>query len=221
MVHAVAVKCPNCNAGISPETSRCEYCGAYILVQNDISTLRDRCNCTGCGESIGVGSLVCANCGIILAQSQNDIESLREIKKRLVFLQQKVKVQFSNMAKQRIGEDEYILFYEHAGFTENIVTNIRFFSYAPPGPNPELLKDVPFEQIVEIGPITALPDWVNELSLRRIGKILYEAKLMTFDGPVTTMVSNTADFHKALNSALMDHIHKRKNINAILCSLKL
>jgi hypothetical protein len=202
--------------------TRCEYCGAYISFQDNIPTIHSKFNCSNCGTALGKGSLICINCGQLLTQNQNEIESLKGIQRRLLFLQQKIRNQLSPIVAQNLFSEEYFLFYEQlASKTELAVTDKRLLSYFPPGPNPERLTIIPYENIVEIGPITSFPQWVNELSLARIGTILYKINLTTFDGSEVVMVSDASGFHKAIKSAFENYLHKRKNVNAILCSLKL
>lgn len=220
MTQIVPLKCPNCNANISFETTRCEYCGAFVCFQDKLPTLRDKEKCSACGTTVGEGSMVCANCGRILAKNQDEIESLKQIQKRLIFLQQKIREQFSNTLKEKISEDEYILFYEHPGLTERVVTDKRYFCYTPSGVNPESLENIPYEQIVAIGPIQQLPYYLNELAMSRIGTVLHQVSLTTFEKTESVLVSDVVGFYKAINDAFEGFIHKRRNIRAIICSLK-
>jgi len=216
-MEARVLKCPNCGAPTSPYTTRCEYCGAYIYFKNDTFTLRNLVKCHTCGASVGEGSLICVGCGTILATSPTDIESLKEIQKRIAFIQKNLKEKLPGPLRQRLNEDEYIYFIELTKYVDTIVTDRRVLRLKRESKgNPvDKLEDIPYSEIVSVGNVepVPLPPFL-EMGWKFVD-------LVTFGGPLKfVIVRNGEEFQRAVQVALDNHVHKRKDINAIIYSTR-
>ena len=216
-MEARVLKCPNCGALMSTHTTRCEYCGAYIYFQNDTFALHNLIKCHTCGASVGEGSLLCVGCGTILATSPTDIESLKEIQKRITFIQKNLKEKLPSLMREKLNEDEYIYFIELAKYVDTIVTDRRImrFTRESKGNPVDKLEDIPYSEVVSVGNVETVPlPPFSEMGWKFVD-------LVTFSGSLKfVIVSNGAEFQRAVQVALDNHVHKRKDINAIIHSVR-
>ena len=126
------LKCPSCSAPISLGTMKCQYCGAYLIVQNNALALKSLSACPKCGAMVGEGSFFCNNCEELLAKSSEDLNFLRSTLKKVKLLQDKWRkligqIDATQHTKilEKLERDEFIYFF----IAEKIVPNVNVFAF--------------------------------------------------------------------------------------------
>jgi len=208
----VPIKCPNCGAMVSRETMKCQYCGASLILAEDGSSLlsRKRVICPKCGSAMADGSWFCTACGEILTK---DVDHLKQIQRKMRFQQESLKNDLPEIY-DKIEPDEFIYFsFRFKGLLANkyfVVSDKKLIKYELHGQ----YWDAPWSEIVGIeGPrFESYGSWGYKNSL----------VVQTFSGPVTFDFgeSNCLQFHRVTLQALNDYTLQRKDIRALICSLK-
>ncbi|MGD0160770.1 MAG: hypothetical protein ABSB89_10810 [Candidatus Bathyarchaeia archaeon] len=156
------------------------------------------------------GSWFCTACGEIVTK---DVEHLKQIQRKMRFQQESLKNELSEI-DDKIEPDEFIYFsFRFKGLLANkyfVVTDKKLIKYELYGQYWEAL----WSEVVGIeGP-----------RFESYGSFGYKNSLVvqTFNGPVTFDFgeSNCSQFLWATRKALDDYTIQRKDIRAVICSLK-
>jgi len=221
-----AIKCPNCNAPISSQSKRCQYCGTQLSFRNNILTLEKECICPDCGESIGSGSYFCIFCGKLLTRKPRELSILRIEQKRIQHLHNQ-RLSLIPEAVRRMLEAREFVFYVVEGREGSkrgkkklfIVTERRIIVYFPGKAQgffsrrqePEL-REIKYDEILEVLIPSDVPEL--DLSLAAIECFKEEDKLLIF---FPLYSSEPKRFSEAVDTAFNNFRLQRKDINAILC----
>jgi ribosomal protein S27AE len=209
----VPLKCPNCGAMVSRETMKCQYCGASLILTEDGSTLlsRKRIVCPKCGSTMAEGSWFCRVCGEIITK---DVNHLKQIQKKIRFQQESSRNDIPEIC-DKIEPDEFICFlFRYKGLLANkyfVATDKKLIKYELFGQ----YWEAPWSEVVSIGN----PEFESFPSL---GTHRNSFKVQTFNETVTFDFGENScwQFHTAVHQALNDYTLQKKDIRALICSLK-
>lgn len=208
----IPLKCPNCGAMIPRETMKCQYCGASVILAQDGSTLvpRKQNVCPKCGNSIADGSWFCVMCGEVITK---EVNHLKQIQKKLRFQQESLRKDMQEI-RDKIEPDEFIYFlFQHKGFLANkyfVVTDRRLIKYELYGQ----CWEAPLSEVVSIG--NPKFESYGSMGYRNTFTLQTFGETVTFDFGE----GNCWQFHTAVHQALNDYTLQKKDIRAVICSLK-
>jgi predicted nucleic acid-binding Zn ribbon protein len=211
------LKCPNCGALIPRESLNCEYCGAILSLTPDKTTLlpQKTNNCPKCANPVASGAWFCAKCGEVLTK---DVEHLKQIQKKVLFVQEDIKRKYPETSSL-LEPNEFIYFLFHnKGLLTNkyyVATDKRLlvFNVRKKESGQALLSE-----IVTIGK----PYFTGSAPFTHWFKVQSFKETFALDfGHDRASLSNTLQFHRALQKALDDYTLQKRDIRAILCSLKI
>jgi len=163
-------KCVNCGSQIERNLMRspivCRYCGAELLLSRDRSSFRlcSESTCSKCGAINEKSSWFCLACNAVLT---NDIEMLREQKKKVLLEQERVLKLYvppSLRGKFSVGEFMYYILRPNMGKDDfYAVTDKKIVLYRAkdtsfsPFSEGVLMRDIyeefPLSEVVSVGPI--------------------------------------------------------------------
>ena len=203
----LALKCPNCGAIISRNNLKCQYCGAELIIAQDGLTFipRKQQNCPKCSTPQADGAWFCLNCGEILAK---DIEHVKNLQKKIQFTQEDIRAKLAQFSdKIEPNEFFYHLLY-HNGFFSN-----KYYAVS----DKKLIKfdynnywQAPLSEIVGVGS----PQHDGYNSTLTIQTFKETVKLDFGD-------SMDYDFYNALYRALDNYTLQKKDIYALIYSLRI
>lgn len=223
----VALKCPNCGALIPRETLNCEYCGASLSLTPDKTALvpQTTSNCPKCANPVTSGAWFCPECGEVLIK---DVQHLREIQRKFAFTQENLRktVLISNkhlktlLLGDKLEETEFVYYLFH---NKGIFTNKYYFvtdkKLASVDAHKNLYWQAAMSEIITVGkpyfvgtraPFT---HWLKVQSFK---------ETFAFDfGSSRTSQASAWNFYRALNKAMSDYTLQKRDIRAILWSLKI
>ena len=175
---------------------------------------RNRNACPKCGSQIAEGIWFCPNCGEVTTKDVKCIEHLKQIQKKFVFQQEDIKSKMTELS-DKIEPDEflYYLLYHH-GILSNkyyAITDKKLIKY-----DYKEYWQAPLSDIVSIG------DPIFNAGDQMFNPPSVTLKVQTFTETVTLDFGDSMnyDFYNALKNALDDYTFQRKDIKAIVCSLK-
>jgi len=207
------LKCPNCSAPIPPGTLKCQYCGSYLVVQNNALSLQSMTTCPECQAPIGGGSFICINCGKLLTNDSKELNIAKTMQKRIRFLQNRWINLLFQVVRERLEPEEYIFHVSGAkgGFLrgkdrQNVVTNKRIIRY-----HGGKFYVIQYDNIVTIS--DPIADFVGDMAF-------YTVVVTTYQGDVSFLFSDlsTADGFSRTSSLAHDNLtFKKKDIMAFLC----
>lgn len=203
----IPLKCPNCGAMVPRETMKCQYCGADLILAQDGSTLLPRKQnvCPKCGNSMANGSWFCVMCGEVITK---DVNHLKQIQKKLRFQQESLKKDMPEILdKIEPNEFIYFLFY-YKGFLANkyfIITDKKLMKFELYGQ----YWEAPLSEIVSIGN-PEFDGYRNKFTVQTFNETV----------PFDFGENSCWDFHRAVHQALNDYNLQKKDIRALICSLK-
>ena len=138
-----ALKCPSCGAPLkSKDVSKCEYCGANLILKSNTLTLKNTIMCPKCGAIVGEGSFFCNNCEELLATSSEDLSFLRSTLKKTKLLQDKWRKLIGQIdaaqhtkISEKLERDEFVYYFIVSEIVSNVlvfwvVTNKRVSRYS-------------------------------------------------------------------------------------------
>jgi len=186
---------------------KCQYCGASLILAEDGSTLlsRKRIVCPKCGNSMADGSWFCVVCGEILTKN---INHLKQIQKKIRFQQESLK---NNMPEicDKIEPDEFIYFlFRYKGLLANkyfVATDKKLIKYELYGQ----YWEAPWSEVVSIGN-PEFDGYRNKFTVQTFNETV----------PFDFGENRCWDFHRAVHQALNDYNLQKKDIRALICSLK-
>lgn len=207
----VELRCPNCGAMVSRQTMKCQYCGASLILAEDGSAVyRKRIVCPKCGNPVAEGSWFCIVCGEIITK---DVSRLKQMQKKIRFQQEKLKEDMPEI-RDKIEPDEFIYFlFYYKGILSNkyfVVTDKKLMKYELHGQ----YWEAPWSEVVSIGN----PEFESYGSWGYKNKF----EVQTFKETVSFDFgeSSCAQFHANVHRALNDYNLQRRDIRALICSLK-
>ena len=180
-----ALKCPNCGAPVQRETTKCEYCGAILVLTNGALALKNVMACPKCGAIVGEGSFFCNNCEELLTTSSEDLSFLRSTLKKVKLLQGKwrnlidqIDAKFDKTKiLENLEHDEFIYFFIGSEIVSNVwvfwvVTNKRVSRYSDGKVFDDV--DIPHEDIAFV---------IEPIHITLVnGTFSYEVNISTFQG---------------------------------------
>lgn len=209
----IPLKCPNCGAMVPREATKCQYCGASLILAEDGSSLlsRKRIVCPKCGNSMADGSWFCLGCGEVLAR---DVNHLKQIQRKIRFQQESLRNDILEI-RDKIEPEEFIYFlFRYKGLFANkyfVVTDKKLVKYELFGQ----YWEAPWSEVVSIGN-------PKSESFPSLGTYTNSFEVQTFNETVTFDFGegNCWQFHTAVHQALNDYTLQKKDIRALVCSLK-
>lgn len=192
---------------IQRKSLRCEYCGVELILVQSGLLLRKVTSCPKCGNSIGEGAWFCVNCREVLQEDTR----LKEIQKRLLFLQEKYRQAIPEIA-YHIEPGEFIYYVSLGQIKPKrcyVVTDRKFIASRDGKVEGKGLLETTWSEVVGVG------------EPQEIG-FGYFLNVQTFNGETNVGISDRAwELYGYMMDALNDYIAQRKDIRAIICSLKL
>jgi ribosomal protein L37AE/L43A len=204
----------------------CEYCGASLSLTPDKTTLvpQQTSNCPKCANPVASGAWFCPKCGEVLTK---DVEHLKQIQKKVLFIQEDIKKQYPE-ACSLLEPNEFIYFLFHkSGLLTNkyyVATDKRLLVLTV-RKEFQLSQTSTYEssqallsEIVTIGKpyFTGVRAPFNHLFKVQS----FKETLMLDFGSDRTSQPNAWNFYQTLNKAVSDYTLQKRDIRAILCSLK-
>jgi hypothetical protein len=186
---------------------KCQYCGAGVMLAQDGSTPlpRKQIVCPKCDNSIVDGAWFCAMCGELVTK---EVDHLKQIQKKLIFQQESLRKEMSEI-RDKIESNEFIYFlFYFKGFLANkyfVVTDKKLMKFELYG----TYWEASLSDIVSIGN----PEF-NGNRNKFIVQTFNET--VSFDFGQDTCW----DFHRAVHQALNDYTIQKKDVRAMICSLK-
>lgn len=207
LAQLVSLNCPNCGANVSRGTLRCEYCGVELALAGGELQPRNVASCPKCAKSIGQGAWFCVNCGQVLL---SDATRLKELQRKLQFQQQKRRESMPEIVPHLQHEEFiYYMLHEYSLIGEKpiwVVTDRKFVRYRGGD-----LLELPWSEVVSVG----RPADFGSLHLFNVQTFKENVK-MKFRS-----INGSWNTYGNVMAALNDYNANRKNIQAIICSLKL
>lgn len=211
---AVQLKCPSCGAPLSNDRSRCEFCGAeLLLVQNGSAfQLKDALSCPKCGRPMGSEAWFCVKCGYVVPE---DRELVRQMQKKQAFLKDDVKRNPPEVGKilGPILEPGEFLYYAVTISKKShyVVTEKRILLTTKKG-----LVQIPLGEVVAIGDVEPWSTWGNLIG--------YQFDIQTFKERLTVQFPEGAmnllfRLQSEVQAALVLHNSGERDVRAVILTL--
>jgi predicted nucleic acid-binding Zn ribbon protein len=224
----MVLRCPNCGASIPRETVKCEYCGASLILAPEGTTLLPwkQVACPKCGNTVPVDAWFCAKCGEILTK---DIEHLQQIQRKLVFSQENIRkiVLISDKHEKpvllgdKLEQTEFVHYWSQ---NRGIFTHKYYFvtekKLAYFETHKKTYWQVLMSDILSIGKPYFTTNY-NAPSNHFFNVQTFNGSITLEFGSGSVSQSDAWAFYRALNKALSDYTLQKRDIRAIICSLKL
>ena len=208
-----ALKCPSCGAPLkSKEVSKCEYCGANLILKSNTLTLRNTIVCPKCGAIVGEGSFFCNNCEELLATSSEDLSFLRSTLKKMNLLQDKWRkligqIDATQHTKilEKLERNEFIYSFVTEEIVPNVfafwvVTNKRVLFMHSDGKVFEVDADMLYEDIAFV---------TEPIHVTLSGEIFYRVAISLFQGDEVSFLNRDYEiaynFYKMCTTAHEDY----------------
>lgn len=215
LTSVAVLRCPNCRTLLKREQTKCEYCGAELILLPDGSAFRFRSEmtCPKCGAIIEKSSWFCMNCNTILTK---DVEMLKELQRKIKFKQERVISSYMPpWMREKIESDEFIYFVlkgegeEFYAITDKRIIKNRSGEY----------EEAPLSEVVSVSPIQVKTGFF-------ISKYFFEVntfhRTIIFDLPA---IENNAQWsttlHNWILTAIDNYNSRKKDVRASILRLPL
>jgi predicted nucleic acid-binding Zn ribbon protein len=224
----IALKCPNCGALIPRESMKCEYCGAGLALTSDGSALlsQKQTACPSCGNPVASDAWFCVKCQTILTPNT---ERLNQIQAKLQFSQQQLRKQYPSLP---LEPEEFVYYLFHG-------TNAHPTAFH----GPKVVWDVKYaateKRLLLTNNLTNRQDSFSMKDIATIGQPFItpvknghpshnmQVQIINI-GTITLAFGNKLNigqeswhFYRALHKALNDWQTQKRDVRAVICSLKI
>jgi len=201
---------------------KCQYCGSESILLPDGSSVKFRSEvmCPKCGAVNDKSSWFCTSCSTVLTSDSN---VLKELKKKIAFIQEDTRNSVPPWLKQKLLPDELIyFFYSLKKGDFYLVTNRRMLKCTK-----STFREARLCDVVSVGDVHIDPG----LSILSGYMYLARFNVQTFQGDVifetsisVVAPSQVGDFktlHSWATQALQNYNQRKKDIRELILRLKL